>query len=65
MWIAVRDEPDEDDSYDHLPMVGGPFASYKKADEWIDGDDRFIAVERAATANEQLMVDPATEGWVR
>jgi hypothetical protein len=46
MWIAVRDEPDADDSYDHLPAVGGPFETFEAAREWIGYDERFIAVER-------------------
>jgi hypothetical protein len=46
MWIVVRDEPDGDDSYDHLPMAGGPFETRDQAREWIGYDERFIAVER-------------------
>lgn len=48
MWIAVKDEPDADYSYDHLPMAGGPFESFEEASDWIGYDERYLAVERAA-----------------
>jgi hypothetical protein len=58
MWIAVRDEPDENYTYDHLPMAGGPFATFEDANEWIGYDERFIAVER------EQHVDPTDDGPV-
>lgn len=45
-WHVVKDEPDADDSYDHLSPVAGPFDTFAEARAWIAGDDRFLPVQR-------------------